>query len=514
MNVSGSPILKAGEVMARRWVILRQLREEPYGAVYLAQDRQLGQDVGLKFASRRQPHYEQVREALRREGALALTLHHPHILGVLHFEEGEDGCFVVQEPFPGESLLAHLSRLERYRLPHALNLLEQVANALAYAHEHHEVHRSLNPLNILLVGETVKVANFACPPEPDGEVRHLELKAYIPPEVWEGEPVTPQANVFSLGVLGFRLAAGSLPYPLTFDEPFPYRLESPPVDLEEIPLPLQNLLLQCLSLNPQDRFEDAGAFLEVLHERRETWRAPGRQKWLGWSPGGRPGQAPPAGGTAGRLVGQVWGGAKVAARRAGEGVQGLIRKLPPEKRRTWLLALGGGLLGVIILVWAGSALFRQAESPPPPPAPATSEATPPGAAVPPMSTPMESPAGPGAPTPPAVTPAAPPPPPPPAAAPAAPREERYQLTVFTYKDKKQAEALKKRLAAKNLPVRVYVREMKKQKVYVVKVAPLTGEKQAQELARRLKKELSLPQTPKPEKLNSAAAKAANRKPRP
>ncbi|MEJ2069333.1 MAG: protein kinase [Syntrophobacterales bacterium] len=250
MNQKAHDFLKAGDVLARRYVVLRPLREEPCGGVWLAQDRSLGMDVGLKFMPRHVPQFEAAREALRREGALAFKLRHPYILQVLHFEEGDEGAYLIQEPFLGESLLAHLNRLERFRLPYALNLLEQVAEALAFAHLNHEVHQSLDPASVLFEDHTVKLANFACPRgegEVEQQVTHLELKAYTAPEVIEGEEVSPAANVFSLGVVGFRLSAGSLPYALTFDEPFPYRLESIPVDLEEIPLPLQNLLLQCLA---------------------------------------------------------------------------------------------------------------------------------------------------------------------------------------------------------------------------------------------------------------------------
>jgi serine/threonine protein kinase len=213
MNQSVPNSLKAGDVVARRYVVLRHLRDEPCGGVWLAQDRSLGMDVGLKFLSRRWPNFEVAREALRREGALALKLRHPHILQAIHFEEGDEGVYLIQEPFQGESLLAHLNRLERFRLPYALGLLEQVSQALALAHGIHEVHHSLDPANVLLDDDQVKLANFSCPPqeEEDQQVTRLELKAYTAPEVIQGGQVTPAANVFSLGVLGFRLSAGSLP---------------------------------------------------------------------------------------------------------------------------------------------------------------------------------------------------------------------------------------------------------------------------------------------------------------
>ena len=97
----------------------------------------------------------------------------------------------------------------------------------------------------------------------------LELKAYEAPEVIYGDAPSPASNIFSLGVLGFRLVAGSLPYALTFDEPFPYRVEDLPADLEEIPLSLQNLLLRCLAVDPEERFPEVSAFLAQLRQLRE-----------------------------------------------------------------------------------------------------------------------------------------------------------------------------------------------------------------------------------------------------
>ena len=73
--------------------------------------------------------------------------------------------------------------------------------------------------------------------------------------------------------------------PLTFDEPFPYRVESLPADLGEIPLPLQNLLLRCLSVDPEERFPDVAAFLDQLRQVRELRSAAAEQPdYQAWEP--------------------------------------------------------------------------------------------------------------------------------------------------------------------------------------------------------------------------------------
>ena len=513
MNQNSPNSLKAGDVVARRYVILRHLRDEPCGGVWLAQDRSLGVDVGLKFMPRQSPHFEAVRESLRREGALALKLRHPHILQAIHFEEGDEGVYLIQEPFLGESLLAHLNRLQRFRLPYALGLLEQVAQALAFAHRHHEVHQSLDPSQVLIEEDAVKLANFACPPQEEEEhqVTRLELRAYVAPEVIRGEPVTPAANVFSLGVLGFRLSAGSLPYSLTFDEPAPYRLEGMPADLEEIPLPLQNLLLQCLAPEPRDRFEDASGFLAALEQRRESWRTPSYGKWLGWNPE-RQQQAAGIMASVSRVCGQFWESSRGAVGRVTEGIQTWKEQSDPGQPRRLLIGVTGALLALTLLVWGGRTLLRKTETPSLPALTAPSTPTTPAASfqakvpqagVPPLVGAPESTSAPRAPA--AATPATPP---------AASKEvktqapaskERYQLWVATYRTYDEALALKKKIQAKNVPVTVYRGASGKKLYFAVKAGPFTSKKQAEDMAGRLKSEIHLAQAPKVVKCETETA---------
>jgi serine/threonine protein kinase len=516
MNQKAHDFLKAGDVLARRYVVLRPLREEPCGGVWLAQDRSLGMDVGLKFMPRHVPQFEAAREALRREGALAFKLRHPYILQVLHFEEGDEGAYLIQEPFLGESLLAHLNRLERFRLPYALNLLEQVAEALAFAHLNHEVHQSLDPASVLFEDHTVKLANFACPRgegEEEQQVTHLELKAYTAPEVIEGEEVSPAANVFSLGVVGFRLSAGSLPYALTFDEPFPYRLESIPVDLEEIPLPLQNLLLQCLAPDPRDRFEDAGVFLAALEQRRESWRTSSRVRWFSWNLEGQRASGVMA--SISRTWGQFLEGSKNAAGRITEGFKDLKAEGKMDISRWWLIGLVGVVLALIILIWAGRTLLQSSDRTPQAPltpapvasreaTPPQKEGPPPSAATKPAAAPRHSALSTSKATPAGPTKKAG------ATKPAKAQEDRYQLLVVTYLSYDEARAMKKRIRAKGLPSMVYRVTVKNKPYYVVKAGPFSDKKRAEKVARRLEREEHLGQTPKIVTLKAAALKTPPR----
>uniref|UniRef100_A0A7C5AL32 SPOR domain-containing protein n=1 Tax=Desulfobacca acetoxidans TaxID=60893 RepID=A0A7C5AL32_9BACT len=514
MSTASAPnALQAGAVVARRYVILRPLREEPCGWVWLAQDRLIGIDLGFKFVPRHWERFAEAREVLRREAAMAHKLRHPLILQVFYYGEEEEGSFLLEEPFRGESLLMHLARLERFRLPQALTILEQTAQALEAAHRHHEVHQSLDPSQVLIAEGTVKLANFACSLRPeDDQVSHLELKAYIAPEVLQGEAVTPAANIFSLGVLGFRLLAGGLPYPLTFDEPFPYRLDQMPVDLEEIPLPLQNLLLQCLAPDPGDRFEDARAFLTALEQRRESWRTPPKTRWFGLPP--ERGREVAEGGDTktSALITRLREKSKEALGRV-RGTWQHLKDHPPSpgRRRHWFLGLVVALAVLGVFWWGGRTLLRKTEAPPPPTSFAPEEMKLPPAGGPPVSGVTE-------PTPPAAT-AEPPstlspaPSPAPQSPAVTPKEERYLLLVATYGQMEPAQALKKRLQAKKVPAQIAkVTSDKKKVYYLVKAGPYQGKKQAEEAAQRLKNEEHLAHTPKLVKIPAKTSNSESRRP--
>ena len=478
----------SNQVIGKRYQLLRQLREEPWSDVWLAKDLVLQAEVSLKLIATETPRFERARDLLLQEAVTGLKLHHPHILGVYFLGETTEEAFLVQEPFRGETLLALLNRLERFRLQQALHCLEQTAQALAYAHKRRVVHHCLDPANILILDGDVRVANFASPGmEEDEEVGHLELRAFQAPEVIHGDDVTPAANVFSLGVLGFRLLVGSLPYPLTFDEPFPYRLESPPVDLEEVPIPLQNLLLRCLAVDPEDRFEDAGAFLAALEQNREEWRgSQGQQR--GWQPRkvGAAGMA----GRSGEIMERFKERSKDLTGKVGEGLRTAQNRLEQIHPRIWW-GLGAAVLAIIILLvvvkWFSRpsipplaetpATSAKPLAPSEPPPSATSETTAAGGKLPAGPPAAVTPAPGGAQTPGAVTPA--------------PAEDPYFVQAATYKRKEDAQKLAKRLKEKQYTVRLTKSIGEDKTTFVVWVGPVSGKKAAEETARRLKSEENL-----------------------
>lgn len=260
-----------GTVIGRRYEILRPLRLEPYGPVYLARDQVLEVDVSLKFLFQDTPDFDRVLEYFRQEAILGLKLHHPQILGVQQLDEAPEGIFLVQELCQGNSLVELLSHQEVLTQDDALYFLEVLAQGLAFAHKHGIVHQWFYPGNILVSAtEGIKVSNFAFPPDLAAAREQPQLGAYLPPELWEEGKCSPQSNIFALGVIGYQMLAGDYPYPWQGGTPVPYQLTAEPPGLTQLPPVWQALFRACLAPTPSGRPTSLTEVILELHTLRQA----------------------------------------------------------------------------------------------------------------------------------------------------------------------------------------------------------------------------------------------------
>ncbi len=493
---------ETNEVIGQRYLVGLQLREEPWGGVWLAQDNLLKIQVALKLLARDDPEWAAARDMFELAAVLGLKLRHPQILGVFHIDKAERFLYLVEEPFSGESLITQLARKERFSLPQALHLLELLGQALAFAHRQGAVHQCLSPLNILLAAEDLRLANFAFAPAFGDQPLHLELKAYAPPELIHGDRLTAAGNVFSLGVLGFRLVAGSLPYALTFDEPFPYRFEYPPVDLEEIPVPLQNVLLQCLSEDPEERLPDAGAFIDQLRQARELMHGVSKKPYAAWRPEKfRLSWQPLA--QAGPRLKKIWEDSKPHAQKAKDAALTHLTTLKQGPRLWW----GAGLaVLMVVLIIVGVKIGSRTLSQPQPTTVAAPVKLPMVGGGPPLMETGKARAAPAR-----VTAGQPPAPilATPGEATRGSKNERYIVVAATYAHQKPAQALQRRLRAQHLRAVIIIRKTSGKTLYQVRVGPLTGAKAAEDAAARIKAQEKI--TPKVVKLVSRSDNPKNRR---
>lgn len=210
--------MRAGEELVGRYRLVELLGWGAMGEVWRATDLHLERDVAVKtmlanWAGEAQ-HAAMVR--FRREGRAAARLNHPHIAAVHDVGEHAGQPFLVLELLPGPDLAGLLER-HPGGLPveQALEYGAQAAEGLAAAHEAGIVHRDVKPSNLVLDRHgKVKVCDFGIA-RLEGATAGLSATGrgfgtphYMPPEQINGDPVTPAADVYSLGATLFHLLTG------------------------------------------------------------------------------------------------------------------------------------------------------------------------------------------------------------------------------------------------------------------------------------------------------------------
>jgi serine/threonine-protein kinase len=183
-------------------------------SVYRARDHLLKRDVAVKLIAERFADDPPFVERFRQEARLCARLAHPNILAVLDAGD-EPRDFIVMELVDGLDAGRLLQRRGRLTPGQTVHVVVQVCEALQYAHEQGVVHCDLAPPNILLrhSGGTAKLADFGLASEAvdvasTGAEEAMGTPGYVAPEVLWGDKPTPRSDLYSLGVVAYRLLAG------------------------------------------------------------------------------------------------------------------------------------------------------------------------------------------------------------------------------------------------------------------------------------------------------------------
>ncbi|MFC2173773.1 protein kinase, partial [Acidobacteriota bacterium] len=239
-----------------KYRIERKLDEGGFSSVYQALDTIEGIRVALKIPDDRLMSKE-VRDEVLREVRMIARLDHPNILPLKNAEFIED-YFVMAFPL-GERTLAE--RLQsRMSLATALDFVEQMLEASAYAHEHRIIHCDIKPENLILFQDGLLMLS-------DFGIAKVALKTvrasgsgtvgYVAPEQALGKP-SFRSDVFSLGLILYRMLTGQLPeWPYEWPLPGQVRLRRHHPDFVK-------LIRRAIALDPRKRFKNAGRMLVAL----------------------------------------------------------------------------------------------------------------------------------------------------------------------------------------------------------------------------------------------------------
>jgi eukaryotic-like serine/threonine-protein kinase len=204
-----------------RYEILGTVGRGNMGNVYFARDPMIGRLVAIK--TRRFDIVEEEKERgtfidkFFEEARIAGNLIHPGIVTVFDVGRDEDECFIAMELLEGESL-ASFTKSENLMGPaRVAELVRYVATALDFAHSNGVIHRDIKPANLMFTKDLrIKITDFGIATvkraSESGDFQIVGTPSYMSPEQTKGLKLTPQTDLFSLGVVFYELLLGRRPF--------------------------------------------------------------------------------------------------------------------------------------------------------------------------------------------------------------------------------------------------------------------------------------------------------------
>ncbi|MGE5741894.1 MAG: protein kinase domain-containing protein, partial [Candidatus Aminicenantes bacterium RBG_16_66_30] len=210
--------IQPGQTVAGKYRIVRRLGRGGMGIVYEAEDLRLARTVALKFLPAGLTADPEARERFVHEARTASGLDHPNICTIHDVDETEDGgLYIAMACYPGETLREKIAN-GPLAPADAVRIAADVAEGLATAHEHGIVHRDIKPGNIMVTPDGLaKILDFGLA-KLAGEARltrpgtTVGTVAYMSPEQARGDEVDARTDLWSLGVILYEMAAGTLPF--------------------------------------------------------------------------------------------------------------------------------------------------------------------------------------------------------------------------------------------------------------------------------------------------------------
>src|SRR5580692_8105533 len=269
------PLFQTGDVLGGRYEIIELLGEGGMGAVYKALDRELDRPVALKLIRPELASNPSMLARFKQELLLSRQVTHKNVIRIYDLGDAEGVKYITMEFVQGRDLRSLIQEKKKFSPEEAVEIMQQVCQALQAAHAVGVIHRDLKPQNIMREDTSrILVMDFglARTMEGDGMTQTGALVGtmeYMSPEQALGKELDQRSDIFTAGLIFYELLTGQMPY----------RADSALASLirrtqerakpisefdKTIPQGLSNVVSKCLEREPAARYQTAKELLSDL----------------------------------------------------------------------------------------------------------------------------------------------------------------------------------------------------------------------------------------------------------
>jgi eukaryotic-like serine/threonine-protein kinase len=271
--------LAAQTLVDGRYEVLSRLGSGGMADVYCAHDSQLDRKVALKVLYRRFAADDEFVERFRREASSAAGLQHPNVVSVYDRGEWEGTYYIAMEYLQGRSLKQVVQEEGPLDPARAIDFTVQILKAARFAHRHGVIHRDLKPHNVIVADEgRAKVTDFGIARAGKSEMTQtgsiMGTAQYLSPEQAQGHAVSPQSDLYSVGVILYEMVTGRVPFDAESAVTIALkhvaeRPVSPSAFNAAVTPDLEAAVMRALEKDPARRFADADEFIATLQAARD-----------------------------------------------------------------------------------------------------------------------------------------------------------------------------------------------------------------------------------------------------
>ena len=260
-------MITKGQIINDRYEIIKSIGEGGMANVYLAQDKILNRKVAIKVLRGDLANDEKFIRRFQREAIAASSLSHPTIVEMYDVGEDNGTYYIVMEYVEGRTLKQLLKKRGTLTIPEVIDIMTQLTDGIAHAHDSYIIHRDLKPQNIMISDDgAIKITDFGIAMALNSTQLTQTNSVmgsvhYLPPEQASGKGSSTKSDIYSMGILMFELLTGKLPFKgdnaveialKHMKDPLPSIRKINP----EIPQSIENIIIKATAKNPNNRYNN------------------------------------------------------------------------------------------------------------------------------------------------------------------------------------------------------------------------------------------------------------------